>query len=92
MKGFKNVVFMSMAAGMLFYSIPMLEFRDVGSIQMVFSCVWIVMALLVVAAHLHQILGVDEEKRRELSRINRMKKWQTEQLLQGRKKLLQFRK
>ena len=59
---------------------------------MVFSVIWIVMALLVTASHLHQILGVDEEKRKEMSRINRMKKWQLEQLVQGRRKLLQFRK
>lgn len=92
MKGFKNVVYMSVALGMLFYSVPQLEFRDVGSLPMIFSSIWIVMALLVIASHLHQILGVDEEKRKELSRINRMKKWQLEQLVQGRRKLLQFRK
>ncbi|WP_235550908.1 hypothetical protein [Paenibacillus sp. Soil787] len=92
LKGFKNVVYMSLALGMLFYSIPQLEFRDVGSLPMVFSIIWVVMALLVTAAHLHQILGVDEEKRKEMNRINRMKKWQLEQLVQGRRKLLQFRK
>ncbi|MEW9698306.1 hypothetical protein [Paenibacillus sp. SI8] len=92
MKGFKNVVFMSLALGMLFYSVPQLELRETMTLQMVFSIVWIGMALLVVAAHLHQILGVDEEKRKELNRIYRMKKWQMEQAIQGRRKLLQFRK
>ncbi|MFD0692471.1 hypothetical protein ACFQZT_00035 [Paenibacillus sp. GCM10027628] len=92
MKGFKNVVFMSLALGMLFYSVPQLEFREGLTLPMIFSVVWIVMALLVVAAHLHHILGVDEEKRRELKRINRMKKWQLEQALQGSRKMLQFRK
>ncbi|MFC5451963.1 hypothetical protein [Paenibacillus aestuarii] len=92
MKGFRNVVFMSMALGMLFYSVPQLEFREGWSLEMIFSIVWIGMALLVVAAHLHHILGVDEEKRKELNRINRMKKWQMEQTLQGRRKMLYFRK
>ncbi|WP_326072403.1 hypothetical protein [Paenibacillus alba] len=92
LKGFKNVVYMSLAIGMLFYSVPQLSFRDIGSLPMIFSMVWIAMALLVIAAHLHQILGVDEEKRQELSRIKRMKKWQMEQLVQGRRKMLQFRK
>jgi hypothetical protein len=92
LKGFKNVVFMSLALGMLFYSVPQLSFRESLTLPMVFSVVWIAMALLVVAAHLHQILGVDEEKRKELSRIKRMKKWQLEQAVQGRRKMLQFRK
>ena len=83
---------MSLALGMLFYSVPQLEFRALGSLPMVVSSIWIVMALLVIASHLHQILGVDEEKRKELNRIDRMKKWQLEQLIQGRRKLLQFRK
>jgi hypothetical protein len=91
-KGFKNVVYMGLAIGMLFYSIPHLQFREVGSLPMVFSVIWLVMALLIIAAHLHQILGVDEEKRKQQLRINRMKKWQMEQLVQGRRKLLQFRK
>ncbi|SDN21546.1 hypothetical protein SAMN04487897_102169 [Paenibacillus sp. yr247] len=92
LKGLKNVVYMSLALGMLFYSVPQLEFRDVGSLPMIFSVIWIAMALLVIASHLHQILGVDEEKRKELSRINRMKRWKLEQLVQGRRKMLQFRK
>ncbi|UJF34723.1 hypothetical protein [Paenibacillus hexagrammi] len=92
MKGFKNVIYMSAALGMLFYSVPKLQFSEGLSLPMIFSLVWIAMALLVVAAHLHQILGVDEERRKELTRINRMKKWQMEQALQGRKKILQFRK
>ncbi len=92
LKGFKNVVYMSLAVGMLFYSIPQLQFREVGSLPMIFSVIWLVMALLIIAAHLHQILGVDEEKRKQQLRINRMKKWQMEQLVQGRRKLLQFRK
>ncbi|GGI44305.1 hypothetical protein GCM10008018_06440 [Paenibacillus marchantiophytorum] len=91
-KGFKNVVYMSLAIGMLFYSIPQLNLTDMGSLPMIFSVIWIALAFLVIASHLHQILGVDEEKRKELSRIKRMKKWQMEQLVQGRRKMLQFRK
>ncbi|NEW07774.1 hypothetical protein GK047_17375 [Paenibacillus sp. SYP-B3998] len=92
MKGFKNVVFMSLALGMLFYSVPQLTFREGLTLPMIFSAAWLGMALLVIAAHLHHILGVDEEKRKELNRIKRMKKWQLEQIVQGRRKMLQFRK
>ncbi|TXK84229.1 hypothetical protein [Paenibacillus sp. N3.4] len=92
MKGFKNVVLMSLAIGMLFYAIPQMDLRAAWTLPTIFSILWIMMALLVIAAHLHHILGVDEEKRKELNRINRMKRWQLEQLVQGRRKMLQFRK
>lgn len=92
MKGLKNVIYMSAALGMLFYSVPRLELTEVLSLQGIFSIIWVCMALLVVAAHLHQLLGVDEEKRRELKRIKKMKRWQLEQALQGRRKILQIRK
>jgi len=91
-KGLKNVVFMSLALGMLIYSVPQLDFRNGSTMATVFSVIWAVLSLLVVAAHLHQILGVDEETRKELRRINRMKKWQLEQALGGRRKILQIRK
>lgn len=67
MKGLKNVIYMSLALGMLFYSIPLLTFSGGLTLQTVFGIIWIAMALLVVAAHLHEILGVDEEQKKEPS-------------------------
>ncbi len=92
MKGMKNVIYMSAALGMLFYSVPQLEIGQDITLPTVFGIGWICLALLVIAAHLHQILGVDEEKRQELVRVKRMKRWQMEQMLRGKKKLLQIRK
>ncbi|MFC0214103.1 hypothetical protein ACFFK0_16875 [Paenibacillus chartarius] len=92
MKGFRNIIYMSLALGMLFYAVPRLELGQGISTAAVFGAVWIGLALLIVAAHLHEILGVDEETRKELSRIKRMKKWQLEQTLQGKRKVMQFRK
>jgi hypothetical protein len=85
MKGFKHVILMSITLGMLFYSLPQLDIHAVMTAPTVFAIVWIGMALLIVAAHLHQILGVDEEQKQELKRIKRMKKWQVEQLLRGKR-------
>lgn len=48
------------------------------------------MALLVIASHLHQILGVDEEKRRELKRINRMKNGSWSSSFKGAEKCCNF--
>lgn len=92
MKGLKNVVYMSLALGMLFYAVPRLEMGHGFTAPTIFGIVWIAFALLIVAAHLHEILGVDEETRKELSRIDRMKKWQAEQMLSGKRKLMQIRK
>jgi hypothetical protein len=91
-KGLKNVIYMSLVLGMLSYAVPRLELGQGISAGAIFGAVWIGLALLIVAAHLHEILGVDQETRRELSRIDRMKKWQLEQSLQGKRKLLQIRK
>jgi hypothetical protein len=54
--------------------------------------VWVLFALMIVAAHLHELIGVDEQKKQELSRVKKMKSWQLEQLLLGRRKLMQFKK
>jgi hypothetical protein len=83
---------MSLALGMIFYAVPKLQMGQGWSAATVFGVVWIGMALVIVAAHLHEILGVDEETRQELQRIDRMKKWRIEQTLRGKSKLLQFRK
>jgi hypothetical protein len=86
MKGFKHVILMSITLGMLFYSLPQLDIHAEMTLPTVFAFTWMGMALLVIAAHLHQILGVDEEQKQELNRVKRMKKWQVEQLLQGKRR------
>lgn len=65
MKGLKNVIYMSLALGMLFYSIPQLEFSQGFTVPSIFGIVWVCMSLLVIAAHLHEILGVDKERKEE---------------------------
>jgi hypothetical protein len=92
MKGLKNVILMSFALGMLIYSVPRLDFSNGFTMASIFGIVWICMALLVIAAHLHEILGVDQEQKQELIRIKRMKRWQLEQAVQGKRRILQFKK
>ncbi|MEC0246116.1 hypothetical protein P4H65_10000 [Paenibacillus chitinolyticus] len=91
MKGFKNVIFMSLALGMLLYSVPRLDIGGGFTLPTVFGAIWICFALLIIAAHLHELLGVDEETRQEIVRVKRMKRWRMEQRLQG-KKMLGLRK
>ncbi|ALS20853.1 MULTISPECIES: hypothetical protein [Paenibacillus] len=93
MKGIKNIVFIGLTLGMLIYAVPKLKTTGLDwSLESVFGIGWIAFALLVVAAHLHQLLGVEEETKRELLKVKRMKRWKMEQALQGRRKLLQVKK
>lgn len=92
MKGIKNILFIGLTLGMLIYAVPKLNAGLDWSLESVFGLGWIAFALLVVAAHLHQLLGVEEETKRELLKVKRMKRWKLEQALQGRRKLLQVKK
>lgn len=84
MKGFKHVIYMSVALGMLIFAVPQLQVGGGLTLPTVFSIVWICFAILIVAANLHEILGVDEETRAELVKVKRMKRWQMQQKLTGR--------
>jgi hypothetical protein len=66
MRGLKHVILMSLALGMLFYSLPRLKFNLEFSLSTTFTVVWISLALLIVAAHLHEILGVEDEQTRQV--------------------------
>ena len=72
-KGWKNVAYMAIALGMVIVAVTQLEKNLMSTMATVFTLVWLAFALLVIAANLHDILGVDEETRRELARIRRMK-------------------
>lgn len=71
MKEWKSVVYMSLALGMLIYAVPRLDIGEGFTLPTVFGIVWIGFALMVVAAHLHRILGVDEETKNELARVRK---------------------
>lgn len=92
MKGLKNLIYMSIAVGMLIYAVPQLEIGQGLTLPTVFGIVWIGMALLIIASHLHQLIGVDEETKKELVRIKKYKKWRMEQFIMGKSKVMQTRK
>lgn len=91
-KGWKNIVCMAIALGMLFYGVPRLDIGQGFTLPTVFGIAWICFALLIIAAHLHEILGVEEERKQALGRVKKMKRWQLEQMLGGKRKMLQFKK
>jgi len=92
MKGLKTIIYMSVAGGMVIYAVPKLEMGQGFTLPTIFGIVWISMALLVIAAHLHQIIGVDEETKKQLERINKYKKWRMEQFILGKSKVMKSQK
>lgn len=92
MKEWKSVVYLSFALGMLIYAIPRLEIGQGVTLPNVFGIVWICFALLIVAAHLHRILGVDEETKQELARVRSHSRRQREQWVARKLGLIEAKK
>lgn len=92
MKEWKSVVFLSVALGMLIYAVPRLDMGEGASLPTVFGIVWMLFALVVIAAHLHQLLGVDEETKAELARVKLQARRDREQLVRRGVRMLQTRK
>jgi hypothetical protein len=62
-----------MAGGMLLYAVPRLAVGEGLGAGPVFGTVWLCFALLIIAAQLHELLGVDAKKRERLRQVKRMK-------------------
>ncbi|BCG58471.1 hypothetical protein [Paenibacillus sp. URB8-2] len=82
---FKHVVYLALALAMLLYALPKLS-PDGPTPVFVFGAVWVAFALLVIAAHLHFIIGVDEEKKKRLEVVRKAKleMWQGKWNEEGR--------
>ncbi|MCL6458682.1 MAG: hypothetical protein K6T85_11810 [Gorillibacterium sp.] len=74
---------------MLIYAVPQLRIGEGWTLPTIFGILWLSFALIIIAAHLHDIIGVGEETRAELKKISRMKRWQLEQRLSGRSGIIQ---
>lgn len=82
-KRIKPMVFVSLTAGLLIYAVPRLETGQGWSWPTVFAVTWIGFSLLVIAAHLHLWLGVDEAETKRLERIRRARNYRLRQRLIG---------
>jgi hypothetical protein len=83
-KEWKSVAYMSIALGMLIYAVPRLDLGHGFILPTIFGIVWLGFALLIVSAHLHRILGVDEETKQELNRVRKISKMRREQWIVGK--------
>lgn len=76
---FKHGVYLIIALAMLLYALPKLSLANGPSWVFGFGVVWSLFAFLVIAAHLHFIIGVDEEKSKRLEAVRKAKleQWQS---------------
>ncbi|WP_342548992.1 hypothetical protein NST69_08430 [Paenibacillus sp. FSL P2-0089] len=83
---FKHSVYLLVALAMLLYALPKLSFQNGSSWVLGFGLVWCVFAFLVIASHLHFIIGVDEEKQKRLDAVRKAKlaQWQGQWNEEGR--------
>ncbi len=92
MKDMKSVIGLSLALGMVIYAVPRLEIGQGYALPAVFGIVWLALMLLIIAAHLHRLLGVDEETRREMAKVKKFQRWKLEQAIRAKVNNLQTRK
>ncbi|WP_442950411.1 hypothetical protein [Paenibacillus sp. DMB20] len=71
-------MYLIVALGMLVYALPSISFAGGFSWAALFGAVWAGFALLVIASHLHILIGVDEAKQKALDEIRKekIKQWQ----------------
>ncbi|MBG9737061.1 hypothetical protein M5X06_26530 [Paenibacillus alvei] len=79
----KHVISIILVVAMLIYVLPTLNFKEGWTPSSTFGVVWIAFALLIVAAHLHRLLRVDEEMEQRLRKIKREKYIRLEARLKG---------
>lgn len=83
----KHGIYLVLALMMLLYALPKLSLAGGMSWVFGFGVVWCAFAFLVIGAHLHFIIGVDEEKQKRLEAVRKEKaaqwgKWYEERVMQ----------
>jgi hypothetical protein len=80
-KSWKNTVYLCAALGMLLYAVPRIAMGGGFTAETVFGAAWICFALLIIAAHVHELLGVDAETRERVRQVKRLKQYRMQQRL-----------
>ncbi|MHA0857778.1 hypothetical protein [Paenibacillus sp. CMAA1364] len=71
-----NFLYMLLALVMLMYALPIISFDSGNALISIFGVLWGTFAFLVIGAHWHVILGVGEEKKRQLAQIRQTKSFE----------------
>jgi hypothetical protein len=73
MKSLYHVVYGFIAAGMLIYAVPKLHVGGGLTLPTIFAIVWLLLALTVIASHLHEILQVDVEAPKKIKDVKQVR-------------------
>lgn len=77
----KGFVYLIIALTILMYAVPRLPIHSADSAASLFAAVWLCFALVVLAAQLYHLFGVDREEEESYRKVQRMKRWKMEQQL-----------
>jgi len=75
----RTIVYFALAVGMLIYAVPRLSIGQGWTSETIFAVAWLSMSLLIIAAQLHELFGVDEKVEQDIKAIKRYKYWRLEQ-------------
>lgn len=78
---FKSILYLILSLTVVFYALPRIPLIHTQFEAQLFSGIWLVFALLILGAHLDQLLGLDEEKRKRLQRLKHVRLREKEQEL-----------
>lgn len=92
MKGTGSIVSLSLILGMMIYAVPQLRIGEGFTLPSIFAVLWLLFALILVAAHLYDVIGVDQAAREEERKTGRMRRWQMEERLRGTRRMLTAKK
>lgn len=72
------------ASGMLVYAVPRLIVGGGMNAATLFTVAWVALALLVIGANLHELLGVEQETRERMRQVKRARRYKSEQRIMRR--------
>lgn len=79
----RTIVYLGIALIMLGYAVPRLPIGGGWTPESIFSVAWVGMALLIIAAHLHAWIGVNDKVEQDIQAIKRYKYWRLHQQWAG---------
>lgn len=80
---FVSVISIVVVLAMLLIALPTIPLREGWSLASVFGIVWAAFAVLIIGAHLHRLLRVDEETEARMRQVKAEKYRKLEQRILG---------
>jgi len=83
----RSFIYLIIALACIFYALPLIPFYNQNSLATLFSAVWAGFALIIIGAHLNNLIDIDFKRKIELIKLEKYRLWKKEQkLLQSQSK------